>query len=157
MAVIGPAVASEAERAVAEQVGALLAAAGFAVVTGGLGGVMAAASAGAYGAGGITIGLLPGEDRAVAAADVLVAVPTGLGEARNVLVVRAADAVVAVGRGDGTLSELGLALKLRRPIAAIDSWEVSAGGVPDPRLHRVATAEDAVAWIVSQLAVAADG
>ena len=84
------------------------------IVCGGLGGVMEAACRGAKEAGGTTVGILPGADRAAANPFVDVAIPTGLGEARNALVVRAADAVIAIGGGYGTLSEIALALKARQ-------------------------------------------
>lgn len=108
----------------AEEVGAGLARHGAVVVTGGLGGVMEAACRGARAAGGTTLGILPGEDRAAANAFVDVAVATGLGELRNGLVVRAADAVVAVGGGYGTLSEIALALKARRRVVGALTWRV---------------------------------
>jgi hypothetical protein len=94
------------------------------VVTGGLGGVMAAASRGAREAGGTTLGVLPGLDRSDANEWVDVAVPTGMGEARNALVVRAADALVAVGGAWGTLSEIALARKAGKPVAGVGSWEL---------------------------------
>ena len=100
---------SQAEDAAA--VGAELARRGAVVITGGRGGVMEAACRGAKEAGGTTVGILPGSDRAEANAWVDVALPTGLGEARNALVARAADAMVAVGGGYGTLSEIALALR----------------------------------------------
>jgi uncharacterized protein (TIGR00725 family) len=93
-------------------------------VTGGLGGVMADASRGAAAAGGLVLGLLPGLDRSAANEWVTVAVPTGLGELRNGLVVRACDAVVAVGGGYGTLSEIALALKASKLVVGIGSWEI---------------------------------
>ncbi len=114
---------------VAFAVGRLLASRGVVVVTGGLGGVMAAACRGARSAGGATLGLLPGTDRAAANEWVSVAVPTGLGELRNGLVVRAADAVVAVGGGYGTLSEIALALKAGKRVVGIGSWAID--GVED--------------------------
>jgi uncharacterized protein (TIGR00725 family) len=111
IAVVGPGRANGREIAEAEAVGDGLARAGALVVCGGLGGVMAAACRGAQAAGGRTIGILPGADRAAANEWVDIAIPTGLGEARNALVVRAADALVAVGGEYGTLSEIALALK----------------------------------------------
>jgi uncharacterized protein (TIGR00725 family) len=118
--------------AAAEEVGRLLGAAGCVVVTGGLGGVMAAASRGASGAGATVVGLLPGLDRSAANPWVGVAVPTGLGELRNGLVVRAADVLVAVGGGHGTLSEVALALKAGKRVVglgfgyAVDGVEAAA-------------------------------
>ena len=97
---------------------------GAVVVTGGLGGVMASASEGAATAGGLVIGLLPGTDRSAANEWVSFALPTGLGELRNGLVVRACDAVIAVGGGHGTLSEIALALKAGKRVVGIGSWDV---------------------------------
>ena len=94
---------------------------------------MEAACRGAKEAGGTTVGILPGADRAEANAYVDVAVATGLGEARNALVVRAADALIAVGGAYGTLSEIALALKAGKPVVGIGSWEiegVEAAGAP---------------------------
>lgn len=85
---------------------------------------MEAACRGAKEAGGTTIGILPGTDRGAANPFVDVAVPTGLGEARNALVVRAADALVAVGGGYGTLSEIALALKAGKPVVGLGTWDV---------------------------------
>ena len=109
----------------AEEVGALLARAGAVLVSGGLGGVMEAACRGARGAGGTTLGILPGSDRAAANAFVDVAVATGMGELRNGLVVRACDGVIAVGGEYGTLSEVALALKAGKPVVGIGTWEIA--------------------------------
>jgi uncharacterized protein (TIGR00725 family) len=127
VAVIGPGQATERETDQAEEVGRLLAQSGATVVTGGLGGVMAAACRGAAGAGGITVGLLPGTDRGAGNPHVSVAIPTGLGELRNGLVVRAADVLIAVGgvnRSYGTLSEVALALKSGKPVVGLGTWEI---------------------------------
>jgi uncharacterized protein (TIGR00725 family) len=99
------------------------------LVCGGLGGAMEAACRGAKQAGGATVGLLPGADRAEANPYVDVPLPTGLGEGRNLLVVRAADVVIAVGGGYGTLSEIALALRHGKPVVGIGSWEIE-GVVP---------------------------
>jgi uncharacterized protein (TIGR00725 family) len=126
VAVVGPGDAdAEAERD-AEVAGRVLAEHGAVVVCGGLGGAMAAACRGAREAGGLTVGLLPGTDRAAANAWVTVAIPTGLGELRNGLVVRAADAVLAVRGGFGTLSEIALALKLGRPVVGVGTWDIDS-------------------------------
>jgi uncharacterized protein (TIGR00725 family) len=92
---------------------------------------MEAACRGAAGEGGTTLGILPGSERRQANPYVEVAVPTGLGEARNALVVRAADALIAVGGAYGTLSEIALALKAGKPVIGVDSWEID-GVVPAP-------------------------
>src|SRR5437763_1953008 len=124
VAVVGPGEASTAEIAAAEAVGRGLARAGAAVVCGGLGGVMEAACRGAAENGGLTIGILPGSDRRGANEWVKVAIPTGLGELRNGLIVRAADAVIAVGGAYGTLSEIALALKTGVPVIALHTWQI---------------------------------
>jgi len=124
VAVVGPGEASAAEAEAAEAVGRLLAEAGAIVVTGGHGGVMAAACRGARSAGGLTVGILPGADRHAANEAVTVAIPTGLGELRNGLIVRAADVVVAVGGAYGTLSEVALALKTQVPVVGLNTWPI---------------------------------
>lgn len=124
VAVVGAGEADADLERVAEEVGAAVARAGADLVCGGLGGVMAAACRGAKGAGGTTVGLLPGRDRAAANAWIDVAIPTGLDEARNVLVVRAADALVAVGGGYGTLSEIAFALKTGTPVVGLRTWDL---------------------------------
>ena len=130
IAVVGPGQATDAQLADAEAVGRGLAEAGALVVCGGLGGVMEAACRGAKEVGGATLGILPGSDRAAANAWVDVAVPTGLGEARNALVIRAADGVVAVAGEFGTLSEIALALKAGKTVVGLGTWEL--GRDPDP-------------------------
>ena len=138
VAVVGAGDASPAEIEAAEAIGHALAEAGAIVVCGGLGGVMAAACRGAVDAGGLTIGLLPGPDRAAANQWVRVALPTGLGELRNGLVVRAADAVIAVGGAYGTLSEVALALKTGVPVIGFDTWDIDG-------IETVASPREAVA------------
>ena len=94
---------------------------------------MAAACRGAAGAGGTTVGLLPGKDRDDANPHVSVALPTGLGQARNAVVVRAADTVVAIGGGYGTLSEIALALRCGKPVIGLGTWDVDGvQAVSDP-------------------------
>jgi len=130
IAVVGAGQATVEQEADAEAAGRTLAESGAVVVCGGLGGVMEAACRGARDAGGTTLGILPGADRAAANPWVSVAVATGLGEARNALVVRAADAVVAVGGEFGTLSEIALALKAGKPVVGVGTWDL--GREPDP-------------------------
>jgi len=124
--VVGAGDADAAQEGRAHAVGRELAAAGAVVVCGGLGGVMAAACRGARESGGLTVGLLPGSDRSAGNAWLTVAVPTGMGELRNGLVVRASDGLVAVGGGFGTLSEIALALKLGRPVVGVGTWDIAA-------------------------------
>jgi uncharacterized protein (TIGR00725 family) len=144
VAVVGPGDASASELQTAEEVGAGLAAAGAVVVTGGLGGVMEAACRGARSKQGSTVGILPGEDRDAANGWVQIAIATGLGELRNGLVVRAADALVAIGGGHGTLSEVALALKLGRPVVGLGTWAVHG-------VEQVSTPADALDRIARML------
>jgi uncharacterized protein (TIGR00725 family) len=143
VAVVGPGEASSQELWLAEEIGAGLASLGAVVVTGGLGGVMEAACRGARSRRGRTLGILPGEDREAANGWVEIAVATGLGELRNGLVVRASDALVAVGGGHGTLSEVAFALKVGRPVIGLGTWavhgvdEVSTAGEAVDRIARV--------------------
>lgn len=144
MAVVGPGEPSSEEAARAEEVGRLLAEAGAVVVCGGLGGAMEAVCRGASSAGGLTLGILPGHDRREANQYVEVAVPTGMGEMRNALVVRAADAVIAVGGAYGTLSEIALALRTGTPVVGLGTWELSRDGQHDEGIIRAADAREAV-------------
>lgn len=130
VAVAGPGRADAELEAQAEHVGHLLAGRGATVVCGGLGGVMEAACRGARRGGGLTVGLLPGTDRAAANPYVDVALPTGMGEARNVLVVRAVDVLIAVGGAYGTLSEIAFALKTGTPVVGLSTWELGKAGRP---------------------------
>jgi uncharacterized protein (TIGR00725 family) len=151
VAVVGPGDTTDAGLlAAAEAVGRGLAEAGLTVVTGGLGGVMAAASRGARSAGGHPVGLLPGEDADAADPAVVVAIPTGLGELRNALVVRAAAVVVAVGGSWGTLSEVALARRSGRPVVSLLGWHVD-GPAPDDDVVVVPDATAAVRAAVSLL------
>jgi len=124
VAVVGPGDASPAEVEAAELIGRGIAERGDVLVCGGRGGVMAAACRGATANGGITIGILPGTDRSASNEWLTVAIPTGLGELRNGLVVRAADVVVAVGGAYGTLSEVALALKTGVPVIGLRTWDI---------------------------------
>jgi uncharacterized protein (TIGR00725 family) len=143
--VVGPGDgAAEAELAEAEEAGAAIAEAGAVLVCGGLGGVMEAACRGARSRGGLTVGVLPGTDRNDANGWVVVALPTGLGEGRNALVVRAAGAVVAIGGGWGTLSEIALALRAGLPVLGVGSWELARHGIPATGLIAVDDARTAV-------------
>jgi uncharacterized protein (TIGR00725 family) len=150
IAVVGPGEADERELALAEAVGAEVAAAGAVLVCGGLGGVMEAACRGARSRAGTTVGLLPGLDRAAANGWVQIAIPTGLGEARNALVVRAADALVAVGGGWGTLSEIAFALKAGIPVVGIGSWELPKEGQAAVGIVAMDDPADAVAAVLAR-------
>lgn len=124
IAVVGPGDADPRTYGLAAETGRLIANRGAVVVCGGLGGVMEAAALGAREAGGASLGILPGRDRSEANRYVTVAVATGLGELRNGLLVRASDALVAVGGSWGTLSELALALRAGIPVVSLGGWSV---------------------------------
>ena len=137
--------ATASELAGAEEAGAAIAAAGGTLICGGLGGVMEAACRGARSRGGMTVGILPGADRDDANGWVVLAVPTGLGEARNAVVVAAADAVVAIGGGWGTLTEIGFALRAGKPVLGVGTWELERGGAAVAGVRAVDDAATAVA------------
>ena len=142
--------------ALAYEVGRLLGERGHVLVCGGRGGVMLEACRGAKQTGGLTVGILPGTDRAEANEYVDVPVVTGLGEARNAIVARTAEAVIAIGGGYGTLSEIAFALRFGRPVIGLATWGVEdpdRAGVP---IVRVQSAADAVR-ACEQAAVASDG
>jgi len=149
--VVGPrSTADDGLLAAAAEVGAGLARAGAVVVTGGLGGVMAAAARSAHEAGGLVVGVLPGSDAGTANEWVDVALPTGMGEGRNVLVVRAAAVVVAVGGSWGTLAEVALARRIGRPVISLHGWAVDGPPAGDGPVV-VDSAADAVRAAVSLL------
>jgi hypothetical protein len=132
---VGVAGASRAEAGLLEQgelLGRRLAEGGAVVVCGGGGGVMEAVCRGARSAGGTTVGLLPGLDRAGGNPHLSASVPTGLGQGRNLLLVRSSDALVAVGGGFGTLSELALALRTGVPVIGLATWSLQLDGRPVP-------------------------
>jgi uncharacterized protein (TIGR00725 family) len=137
-------VASPEECRLAEAVGKTLAEAGAVVVTGGLGGVMAAASKGCVEAGGTAVGFLPGRDTSEANGWVTLPLATGMGESRNSLVVRAGEAVVAIGGSWGTLSEIALARKMGHSVVLLGEPPVE---LPLPRAERP---EEAAAWALQQ-------
>jgi len=116
--------ASEDVLHAARRVGELLAAEGAIVLCGGLDGAMAAVAEGVRDHGGVCVGLLPGDDRSGACAALSLALATGLGQARNAVITTAADAVIALGQGPGTLSEVGHALRGGRPVVTLLGWQV---------------------------------
>ena len=107
---------------IAEELGSLIGNKGWVLICGGLGGVMEGAAKGCYKGGGMTVGLLPGTEKDSANPFITLPIPTGLGEGRNLLVVRASDVVVAIAGGYGTLSEIGLALKMGKPVVGLKTW-----------------------------------
>ena len=144
IAVVGGGVPQADADELAAGVGGELARRGAVLVCGGLGGVMEAACRGAREAGGMTVGILPGTDRSEANRFVDVAIPTGMGEARNALVVRSADALVAIGGEFGTLSEIALALKAGKRVVGLGTWELAKGGRPVQAIVPAASPADAV-------------
>jgi uncharacterized protein (TIGR00725 family) len=144
IAVVGASAGTPTELALGDAVGRGLAHAGAVLVCGGMGGVMEAAAGGCMNAGGKTVGILPGDSRLDANPYLTVSVATGMGEARNAVVVRTADAVIAIHGEFGTLSEIALALKMHKPVVGLGTWELSKLGVPVESIVRATTAEEAV-------------
>ena len=144
VAVCGPGEANEEELAWAEAVGRALAEAGAVTLTGGLGGAMDAVARGATQAGGIVVGILPGTSRAGASRYLSLALPTGLSETRNTVLVRAADAVIAVSGEFGTLSVIAFALKVGVPVVGLHTWELAKRGEPVAPFERADSPEAAV-------------
>ena len=145
IAVVGGSAGSPEEIEWAEAVGRLLAEAGAILLCGGLGGVMEAAARGAKAAQGLTIGILPGSDSADANPYIDVPLATGMGEMRNALIVRAAGAVIAIGGGWGTLSEIALAQRIKTPVVGLHDAFTSTVDIP-----RVTTPAQAVRWALEQ-------
>jgi uncharacterized protein (TIGR00725 family) len=141
LSVVGPSEATPDQIVLAYEVGRCCAEAGAVVVTGGLGGIMEAACQGATFAGGVTVGLLPGSNRRDGNEYLTVALPTGIGELRNGLVVRAADAVIVVGGSWGTMSEIALALRTGRTVVGLGAWPLP---VSSDDFIQASTAEEAV-------------
>jgi len=145
IAVIGGSSCTPDEAVLAEETGRLIAEGGAVLVCGGLSGVMEAAAKGAKANGGVTVGILPGDDPAVANRYIDVPLATGLGEMRNFLIVRTAHALVAIGGGVGTLSEIALAQRIGKPVVGLhDSFR---NAVEIPRLE---SARDAVQWALER-------
>ena len=149
IAVIGDSSCSPEEAKLAENVGELLAQLGAIIVCGGLGGVMEAVCRGAKSKGGLTVGILPGEDLNMANPWVDIPVVTGMGEARNVAVVKSAQAVIAIGGSYGTLSEIAYARKSNIPVIGLNTWSLSRNGRQDDSIIRVQSATEAVGKAIS--------
>jgi len=146
VAVVGAGVCNAAEVQTAEEVGRVIAERGWFLFTGGLGGVMEAASRGAREAGGRVVGILPGADPATANPYVEIAIATGMGHARNTILVQSVDAVVAVGGGHGTLSEIAIAAKTLKPVVGLHTWEIDGvepASSPEAAIARIAGEEAA--------------
>jgi uncharacterized protein (TIGR00725 family) len=154
IAVVGPSAGTPAELALGEAVGRLIAQNGAVLVCGGLGGLMEAAAGGCAEAGGRSVGVLPGNDRNAANPYLTTVVATGMGEARNAIVVRTADAVIAVAGEFGTLSEIALALKMGRPVIGLGTWELGKGGEPVDAIIPASDPADAVQKAFAAISVA---
>ena len=151
--IIGGGQCSKEEAKVAEEVGRELARRGAVLVCGGLGGVMEAACQGASAEGGITIGILPGENRKAANPHIQIPIVTGMGYARNVAVVKSAEAVIAIGGNYGTLSEIAHALQSGIPVIGLNTWALSKNGQQD---NSIIIAENPVEAVNKALSLATD-
>ena len=144
VSVIGSGDCSEEETRLAEEVGRELARRGATLICGGLGGVMEAACRGAVSQGGTTIGILPGNDRHEANAYVNIPIVTSMGYARNAIVAKSAQAVIAIGGSYGTLSEIAYALQNDIPVIGLDTWSIARAGVEDKSIIAVNSPAEAV-------------
>ena len=123
--VIGPGRCSGKVKKNAEIIGQAIASAGATLVCGGLGGVMEAAAKGAKANGGITIGIIPSDQKSDANKYIDIVIPSGIGEARNLLIIRTADVVIALPGMFGTLSEMAFCLKTKTPLVSLQAWDIS--------------------------------
>lgn len=156
IAVCGAGACDEPLAALAEAVGEHIALAGAVLVCGGLGGVMEAACRGATSAGGLTLGIIPGSERSAANPFVQLAIPTGMGYARNVILVQTADVVIAIGGEYGTLSEIALARKCERAVVGLNTWQ--PGPAPATgTLHHIIPATSPEEAVLLALQAAAEG
>jgi len=144
IAIVGAGRCSADVAALAEAVGRELAQRNAVLICGGLGGVMEAACKGAKGAGGLTVGILPGTSHRDANPYVDIPIITGMGEARNVLVVQSAQAVIAIHGEYGTLSEIAHALKLGIPVVGLSTWQLAKDGQERQAIVRADTPQEAV-------------
>ncbi len=149
IAVIGDSSCSSEEAKVAETAGELLARRGATIICGGLGGVMEAVCRGTKSKGGLTIGVLPGEDPSMANPYVDIPIVTGIGYARNMAVVKSAQAVIAIGGNYGTLSEIAYALKRNIPVIGLNTWLLSRNSRENDPIIRVNDAQEAVDKAIS--------
>jgi uncharacterized protein (TIGR00725 family) len=153
IAVIGAGTCDSDLADIAYEVGRAIAQHGAVLITGGSTGVMEAASRGAHSAQGLVVGILPGSDPNEANDAVDVAIPTGMGQLRNGLVAGSAKAVIAVGGEWGTLSEIGFARKLGKPVIGIRTWQLSTEDKSFSDIGRADSAKEAVelAWKLASL------
>ena len=147
ISVIGGAQCSQSEALFAEEIGRLIAKEGLAIVCGGRGGIMEAACRGAWEDDGFTLGILPSTGVEGANPYLSVILPTGLNEARNVLVVLAGEVVLAIGGGYGTLSEIAHALRQGKPVVGYGTWAGRNANIKDLPIHRVESPQEAIVLI----------
>ncbi|MDW7739890.1 MAG: TIGR00725 family protein [Bacillota bacterium] len=151
IAVVGGSQCSVEEESIAFEVGRSIAQKGGTVICGGGPGVMEAAARGADSAGGVAIGILPGPDHREGNRYLKYSIATGLGEARNAIITRTADAVIAVGGEYGTLSEIALAMKMGKPVITVKSWSISPPGKLKTAQISVNNADDAVSIAINKI------
>jgi len=151
IAVIGGGQCSQQETELAEAVGREIARRGAVLVCGGLSGVMEAACRGASNEGGLTIGILPGENRDAANPYVRIPIVTGIGYARNVIVAKSAQAVIAIDGSYGTLTEIGYALQSGIPVIGLNTWSLARDGQPNSSIIPAENATDAVSKAISSI------
>ena len=144
IAVIGGGQCSPEEAKLAEAIGRELAKRGAILICGGLSGIMEAACRGASSEGGITIGILPGDNSRQANPYVQIPIVTNIGYARNVIVVKSAQAVIAIDGSYGTLSEIGHALQFNIPVIGLNTWSLSRNGQPDNSIIQAKDPPEAV-------------
>ena len=144
IAVIGGSSATKEEMARAAAIGKGLAESGAILVCGGRGGIMEAACRGARQGGGIAVGILPGTSKDEANPYVNIPIVTGMGEARNIIIARSAQVVIAIGGSYGTLSEIAYALRFGTPVIGLGTWHMDREAHPLPPIHRVDSPEKAV-------------
>ena len=142
IAVVGAGKCSKKLRDMAAVIGKYVAEQGGVIVCGGMGGVMEGAARGAKEAGGVTIGILPTQDKKDANEFIDYVIPTGFGEARNIMVIRAADGVVALPGKYGTLSEMAFALQMRKPLVSVSAWKLG------DEIRHVETPEEAARLVL---------
>lgn len=124
----------------AEEAGRLIAKEGWVLVNGGLTGVMKASARGAASAGGLVVGIVPGPTTKEANAYVTIPIATNMGHARNAIIAHTADALLAIGGGEGTLSEIAIGLKLGKPVVGIQTWEIDG-------VVKAASADEAITYL----------
>ena len=145
--VIGASIAEVKDENIAYEIGQEIALEGYMLLCGGMGGIMEAACRGAKSNNGTTIGILPGENSSDANKYIDIPIVTGISHARNIIIVRSCDVIIAVGGEFGTLSEIAFALKLNKPVIGINTWNVSES------IIKADNAKQAVAKAVEHIAV----